>query len=152
MIRQTGGTAVAATSTRSRLRCAASSRARVSGTTSWVPSTSISRTSRARICWLMRTVGVGSGLEMGHLLGLRDLGDRFLRFFEHAHRELVDRHGGQLLAASYTRSDLAIGHFTVADDEHVRDLLELGLADLVAELLVSVVELRTEPAATERRD
>src|SRR5437588_5143027 len=129
MMRQTGGTAVAATSTRSRLRCVAISSARAIGTTSCVPSTSISRTSLARICWLMRTLGVGIGLEIGHLLVL---GRRFLGFGEYARNEIRERHRGELLAtAPRARCDGSLRGLAIAEHQHVGRLLELGLADLV---------------------
>src|SRR6266480_2928998 len=133
MIRHTGGTAVAATSTRSRLRWLAISNARARGMTFCAPSTSIKRTSRARICWLMRTLGAGIGLEIGHLLWLRH---GWLGFGENTSRELFDRRESELLAAARSRSDLSLGRFAIADDEHIGDLFELRVADLVAELFV----------------
>src|SRR4029453_10009403 len=67
MIRHTGGLAVGATSTRSNslpsaMRCASA----VAITPSCCPSLSMTRTSRARICWLMRTFS--STFAMTHLL------------------------------------------------------------------------------------
>src|SRR5438128_12374508 len=117
MIRHTGGTAVAATSTRSRLRWVAISRARVSGTTFCVPSTSISRTSRARICWLIRTLGVGIGREIRHLLRCR-LGTGLRSFLAYARGERLDRHRRELLAAAGAGRDLLLLGLAITDDEH----------------------------------
>src|SRR6185369_13279618 len=39
----------------------------------------------------------------------------------------------------------ALGCFAIPRDEHVRDLLQLGLTDLIANLLLAVVELHAKP-------
>src|SRR5438445_7995414 len=111
MIRQTGGTAVGATSTRSRSRLCAMASGWGTGRTVCVPSTSIRRTSRARICWLIRTVGVLAGLvDMGHLLSCGLFG-----FALEKTDEVLDRHGVDLFAASAARRDFAVGGLAVAD-------------------------------------
>ena len=50
--------------------------------------------------------------------------------------EVVDGHPALDLAAAWVHADRAVAHVVVADDEHIRDLLELRLADACAERLV----------------
>ena len=46
--------------------------------------------------------------------------------------KVVRRHGPQVLALPGADGDRAVLHIPVADDQHIGDLLHLGLADLVA--------------------
>ena len=54
------------------------------------------------------------------------------------------------------RTDGRLRRLAVADDQHVRHLLQLGLADLISDLLLPLVELHAEarlaqPAVPDRR-
>ena len=141
MIRQTGGVAVAAISTRSSPFSSAIIRAWEGGMMpSWEPSSSMTRTSFARMRSLMRTVR----WSIGHLH--RRPGTIFL--VVHAIRrqprdlrpEVPDGHGAEVTGVAVAHGDRARLHFLVPHHEHVGDLLDLGLADLVAQLLVAVVQ------------
>ena len=48
-------------------------------------------------------------------------------------------------------ADLACLLLAVADDEHERDLAQLGIADLAPDRLGAVVELGPDPAAVQLR-
>ena len=63
--------------------------------------------------------------------------------------ELVERDAALgLVAAAGVHADRAGGDVVVADDQHVRDLLQLGVADPLAELVVGVDDV--DPAAGRR--
>src|SRR5205823_10676491 len=64
---------------------------------------------------------------------------------EHA----VEGDGPEVLPAPVPEADGPVLALPLADDEHVRDLPELRLADPVAELLVAVVELRPQARSAE---
>src|SRR5213083_324283 len=62
-------------------------------------------------------------------------------------QDAVEGDGPEVLAAPVPEADGPVLALPLADDEHVRDLPELRLADPVAELLVAVVELRPQREA-----
>src|SRR5207245_2922780 len=55
----------------------------------------------------------------------------------------VEGDGPEVLPAPVPEADGPVLALPLADDEHVRDLPDLRLADPVAELLIAVVELRS---------
>ena len=66
--------------------------------------------------------------------------------------EVVDADVALDLAAARVDAERAVGDVVVADDEHVRELLELGGADALAELIVGLDRCRPgSPAARRRR-
>ena len=58
--------------------------------------------------------------------------------------EVVQPHGPQVLAGAVARGDGAVFHIPVAHHQHVGDLLQGGLPDLLADLLVPGVHLAAE--------
>src|SRR2546425_3083717 len=64
-------------------------------------------------------------------------------------QDAVEGDGPEVLAAPVPEADGPVLALPLADDEHVRDLPELRLADPVAELLVAVVELRPQARGAE---
>src|SRR2546426_12107302 len=64
-------------------------------------------------------------------------------------QDAVGGDGPEVLAAPVPEADGPVLALPLADDEHVRDLPELRLADPVAELLVAVVELRPQARSAE---
>src|SRR5689334_734839 len=147
MIRQTGGTAVGEISTRSSPFCLAMASAAGGGMIpSCCPVSSITRTSRTRIRSFVRTRSSRRGERskaiypprpsgrLIHVLGRRaqslsaDLVDRISD--ERLHRTRP-QHAGR----SAPDVDGAVGSLAIPDDEHVWDLLELRLPDLIANLL-----------------
>src|SRR5438445_12212084 len=64
---------------------------------------------------------------------------------EHA----VEGDGPEVLPAPVPEADGPVLALPLADDEHVRDLPDLRLADPVAELLIAVVELRARARGAE---
>src|SRR3972149_5572268 len=144
MILQTGGSELGATSTRSRSRSwAAWMASGTDKTPSCSPSSSMTRTSRARMSWFTRgPVWVGrmsrprkrrpiSGLPRGERAPLDvgpDAADGFLR-----------REGSRVPRSPDPERNLARLRFPRADHEHVGDLLHLGLPDLIADLLVAEI-------------
>src|SRR5215469_16200812 len=156
MIRQTGGTASPATSTRSMSRCFARSRAWAMGRMpSCSPSALTTRTSRTRMPSLIRisfdAIAVAPwrcGPRSGgatHGEGGGPAGDLGGQLGE----DVVDGHRAQVLARARAQTRRAVLRFTLSNHEHVRHLLELGLADAVAELLVAVVQLHPDPRGAE---
>src|SRR6187551_2793488 len=188
----TGGSACAATSTRSRsLPWAYSSASAIGFTPSCPPSASTSRTCETRMSSLIRLCGivgrVGSTRRRGlkgaspscqlppsskrqdrctaaaqfpfqpSRLNLRQArgpgGEEHVRpCFAELHRsslaelrqQLVERFRG-LVPAVCANRDRVLG-FLVAPDHDVRDLLDLGVADPLADRLVGVVDLDAELA------
>ena len=58
--------------------------------------------------------------------------------------ESVGSHGAQILALTGTDRNGAVFHIPVTDDQHIGDLLHLGLTDLVAQLFAAVVAFGME--------
>src|SRR6185503_5116114 len=135
MIRQTGGCAVGAISTRSSPASRAFWRASDMTTTpSASPSAPISRTSFQRICSLTRMLF----LSIFHLrkklrLPRRDRGLR-------GRNEILDGHRTGVASMANADGDGPAGRLLLAHDEHARDLHQLGPADASAELFVLVVD------------
>src|SRR5215472_2412702 len=151
MIRHTGGTASAATSTRSISRCRASSSASAMGRIpSCSPSALTTRTSRTRMPSLIRMsldcMGLapscgrrsacaahgesgGAAADLGH-----DVAD-----------DLIDGQHGRLIASARAEARRPLLRLALAHHQRVRHLVHLGLADPVAQLLVAVVEARADP-------
>src|SRR5881296_1552222 len=136
MIRQTGGLAVGAISTRSRFASFAFWRASAIATIpSASPASPIRRTSFHRICSLTRMLF----LSILHLHGqfppsLRDRRAGERQKFFHPKRPGVP-------AVPQAYRDRAGGRLLFPQDEHGRGLLHLRPADAGAELLVAVVGL-----------
>src|SRR5215831_197152 len=147
MIRQTGGFAVGAISTRSRAASRAFWRASAMGTTPIAsPSAPINRTSFQRICSLTRMFF----LSIFHLREISDqflplLGDRLLR----GPQELHEAHGSGVSPVAQAHGDRIRRRLLLAHDQHARRLLQLGPPDTRAELLVLVVDLDPEPGLGE---
>ena len=66
--------------------------------------------------------------------------------------EIVYAHGAEIHAGTRADGHGLVLHVAVADDEHIRDLLHLGLADLVADLLAAVVRLGTDARVAQTVD
>src|SRR5712692_7731309 len=163
MILQTGGFAVGEISTRSRSFSRASSCACGRGTTpTCLPSASINRTSAARIMSLILDCG-SAGLRSNRdpLRGGKIRDSSCCRAPESTDKdlqsqgagsdlplcfsdELIEAHGTLIPPASLPQADRAGRCFLLSHDEHVRDLLELRVADLGTELFVAFVDLYTE--------
>src|SRR3984893_18058143 len=157
MIRQTGGWASAATSTRSMSRWRARSRACWIGRIpSCSPSALTTRTSLTRMPslirmsfdWMARAPsgsGAGSaGAAHGEGGGTaRDLGG------ELGH-DALHRHRAQVLARPSAQARGAALGLPLPHDQHVGHLAELGLADAIAQLLVAVVELGADARGPQR--
>src|SRR5689334_11682313 len=145
MIRQTGGVAVGAISTRS----SAASRAFWSASAIWTtpsgsPSAPIRRTSFHRICSLTRMF----------FLSIFHLRNHFLAALRDGHSrgsgELEERHRPGVAAVAHADRDRARGGLLLAHDQHGGHLLQLGAADPSPELLVLVVRLDPQPLGAER--
>src|SRR5512137_78810 len=149
MIRHTGGLEFGATSTRSMPTLPASARASAMGNTpSCLPSKSMTRTFGTLIPWLIRRF-----LSIVHLLldgDIHPLKGCSVSLFVAAALlpdeidKGVDRHGTEVLAVSLPRGNRPGSNLLVPDDEHVGDLLELRLADLVTQFLVLEILLHAQ--------
>src|SRR5215813_13091290 len=139
MIRQTGGLAVGAISTKSRLASLAFWRASAIGTIpSASPASPIRRTSFQRICSLTRMLFLSIlHLHRQLLSPFRDrrLGER---------DELLGRHRPGVAAVAEAHRNRAGRRFFLTDDQHGRRLLKLRPPDAGAELLVLLVGLGAE--------
>src|SRR5512136_1782787 len=130
MILQTGGSELGATTTRSKASWIALSIA------SWVgmipsccPSAPIRRTALAWILSLTLTSSVFLTITLPPLFAiLADPLNQLHRF-----------HEGQIFSASQPRRDALHLRLPVADNQHVRDFLELGLSDLQAQLFIAEI-------------
>src|SRR6516162_9667982 len=134
MIRQTGGLAVGAISTRSRAASRAFCRASAMGTTPIAsPSAPMRRTSFQRICSLTRMLFLS-------IFHLREIGDQFLPLvgdrLAGGADELDQAHRPGVSAVAQAYRHRVGGRLLLADDQHARRLLKLGPADPRAELLV----------------
>src|SRR5262245_28107241 len=135
MIRQTGGLAVGAISTRSRL----ASLAFWSASAIWTipsasPASPIRRTSFHRICSLTRMLFLS-------ILHLRQLLPPLRGRPPGEHQKILDRPSARIAAVAEANRDRAGRGFLLAHDQHRRSLLKLSLADARAELLVLLVHL-----------
>src|SRR6187200_1370772 len=146
MIRQTGGVAVGAISTRSSAASRAFWRASCMATTPrGSPSAPIRRTSFHRICSLTRMF----------FLSIFHLRNQFLTALRHGHPcgsgEFEERHGSAFGAVAQADRDGARRGLLLADDEHRGDLLQLRAPDPGAELFVAIVRLDAQALGGERR-
>src|ERR671919_993656 len=166
MMRQTGGLASGATSTRSR-SCprAVSSACWVAMIPSCSPSALTTRTSRTRIpslirisCALLSGVAPRASPRRGGWRETARAGSRAAhgevgRAGDDLGREVADdpveREGASVLAAARAQAHGALLGLAAADDEHVGHLAHLRVADLVAELLVAVVQLGAHPGGSQ---
>src|SRR5215470_5886241 len=140
MIRQTGGVAVGAISTKSRPASRAFWRASAITTMpSASPSAPISRTSFQRICSLTRMFF----LSIFHLRNRFGLPARDRR--RGGREKISEGHGARVAPVTQAHRDRSGRGFLLTDDQHRRHFLQLGPADAGAELLVLVVELHAEP-------
>src|SRR5262252_1687071 len=149
MMRQTGGIAVGEISTRSSPFALAMASAWGGGMIpSCSPVSSITRISRTRMRSLTRTRSSRRGLlskairaslrRNRNLTLARDLVVR-------RRDERVDRAGPLVTAAALAHRHGAVLDLAIADYQHVRNLLQLRLADLEVDLLLPLVELDAEP-------
>src|SRR6266540_4563217 len=144
IIRQTGGLAVGAISTKSRPASFAFWSASAIGTIPrGSPDSPIKRTSFHRICSLTRMLF----LSILHLHGqftplLRDRPSGERKKFFHGKRSRV-------APVPQPDGNGAGRGFPLADHEHGGNLLNLGLADARAELLVAIVQLDAQPRAAQ---
>src|SRR3989454_7851433 len=167
MMRHTGGCASGATSTRSSSCCRAVSSACWMGMTpSCAPSAPTPRPSRTRIssliriffAWLIAALlvvsrrirragqgGPAARSRTAHGETGRARADLAREVREHA----VEGDGPEVLPAPVPEADGPVLALPLADDEHVRDLPDLRLADRVAELLMAVVEFRPHARGAE---
>src|SRR5215210_6650577 len=186
MMRQTGGSAVAATSTKSspceRASCTAS---RVFIMPSWSPFSAMTRTCGTRIRSLMRVAGArrlsgrcprprNEGIlpppqsefkfqVQGSESWARELTlnlelSNFELFVHQGTRadephgqvpELFERHRADVAPRALADGDLALFHLAVAADEHERNLLQLRVAYLRADLVPARISLDAESGLTE---
>src|SRR5947207_11721464 len=144
MMRQTGGTAVAAISTRSSPFCRAMASACGGGMIpSCVPSSSMTRTSRTLMRSLTRVRSSRRGLRSNAIkpptyLARRRQAGLGLTLGRHFRQrlpdELVDRPRAEVAAAAAAHRHRALRRFAIPGDEHVGNLLQLRLADLISHL------------------
>src|SRR5438132_3713224 len=73
-----------------------------------------------------------------------------LHFSIQASEQVAQRHGAQVAVDAIAHGNRAGGLLLLADNEHVRNLLELRLADLVADLLRPVIPFDAVAARLER--
>ena len=66
---------------------------------------------------------------------------------ENSRREVCAGHRAQILAAAGADRDGLVFDVAVADDEHIRNLAERRLADFLADLLASRVNLHADACA-----
>src|SRR4029453_2033619 len=140
MMRQTGGVAVGAISTRSSPASRAFwSASAITTMPSASPSAPISRTSFQRICSLTRIL----------FLSIFHLQNRFglpARDRPRGGREKIGQgHRAGVASVTQAHRDRSGRGFLLTDDQHRRHLLQLGPADAGAELLVAVVALHVKP-------
>src|SRR5438552_13542492 len=139
MIRQTGGFAVGAISTRSRdASFAFWSASAIATTPRGSPSAPIRRTSFHRIWSLIRIVF----LSIFHLR--RELTTPLRNRLGCGFEKRVDRHRSGVPSVPQPDRDRAVPRLPLADDQHGRHLLELRLADARPELLVALVRLDSQ--------
>src|SRR5512132_2558524 len=134
MIRQTGGLAVGAISTRSSAASFAFWSASPIGTMpSGSPSAPIRRTSFHRICSLIRMLF----LSIFHLR--RELPAPRRNGASRGAHEFVHTHRSSVAAVAQAHSDRARRRLLFPDHQHARDLMQLGLPDARSELFVPLV-------------
>src|ERR1700720_359589 len=135
MIRQTGGLAVGAISTKSRLACFAFSSASAIGTTPRAsPDSPIKRTSFHRICSLTRMLFLSILPLRNHFLHSPldcPAGNRL---------KLDNRHRPGVAAVPESDGCGPRARLFFADDQHRGNFLELGFPNPRPELLVAVVD------------
>src|SRR6266545_343646 len=167
MIRQTGGTAVGEISTRSSPFCFAMASAAGGGMIpSCCPVSSITRISRTRMRSLVRTRSSRRGERSkainppsGRLQTVDDSRSFLLRRRNHARRfrrdfilrrrdKRVYRARTQVACEPAADRYRTFGRFPVPRDQHIGDLLQLGPTDLIANLLLAVVELDAKPGGS----
>src|SRR5210317_2415766 len=136
MIRQTGGAALGETSTRSRpCSSAACSAAPNSMIPSCPPSSSMTRTSLARIDSLILVVS----LLMTHLLMVQ------FTLFVYETNKIRRLHRFQVLTGAMPCGDSAGGHFLIADHQHIRNFFHLGFTNLETQFFIAQISLHTNP-------
>src|SRR5437773_11862081 len=139
MIRQTGGFAVGAISTKSRAASFAFwSASAIATTPRGSPSAPIRRTSFHRIWSLIRIVF----LSIFHLR--RELTTLLRNRVGGSFEKRVDRHGSGVSSVPQPDRDRTGPRLLLADDQHGRHLLDLRLADAGAELLVALVRFDSQ--------
>src|SRR6266536_3774136 len=139
MIRQTGGFAVGAISTKSRLASFAfSSASAIATTPRGSPSAPIRRTSFHRIWSLIRIVF----LSIFHLR--RELTTLLRDRLPGGVQERVDGHRSRVSSMPQPDRNRARRLFLLADDQHRGHFLKLRLADASAELLVALVRFDSQ--------
>src|SRR4030067_2752970 len=141
-MRQTGGLAVGAISTRSSPAVSAAANASfVARTPIWLPSASITLTCGTLIIRFILTVSLAIKFTPSWFSSASVRRDARPVFGLYDCEELVNRHDRQRRAAPQSWGDLPCFGFLVANDELIRYLLELGFAYLEAQPLVPYVKL-----------
>src|SRR5437867_1047019 len=144
MIRQTGGLAVGAISTRSRLASFAFWSATAMATIpSASPESPIRRTSFHRICSLTRILF----LSIFHLRGKLRL--PCLDCAARGREKILDHHRAGVPPVPEAHGDGSGRRLLLPDDEHTGDLVHLRLPDSGPELLAAVVRLDPQLAGRE---
>src|SRR5688572_18591422 len=154
MMRQTGGTAVGEISTRSSPFCLAMASACGGGMMpSCAPVSSITRISRTRMRSLTRTRSSRRGLlskaigtsVLSFYFDLFRLHGAFGNFVLRQRDEIGHRAWALVAAGARSHRHRALGALPVADDQHVRHLLQLSLSNLISDLFLPLVEFHTQP-------
>src|ERR671935_638152 len=83
--------------------------------------------------WATHGEGGGTASDLGHEL----------------RNEPLDRYGAQVLAGAAAQARRAVSGFALSHDQHVGDFFHLRLADAIAELLVTVVQLGAYSSAAQ---
>ena len=63
--------------------------------------------------------------------------------------EVLQAHSAQILAGAGTDGDRLVFHIPVTHNDHIGHLLQSGLTDLLADLLVAVIHLHAEALAVQ---
>ena len=86
-------------------------------------------------------------MDLPLLSALQGLG---LDFFSNLRKERIECHCLVRAVAAIAYSNRAILRLLIAHDEHIRNLLKLRLTNLIADLLATVVKLRTQACGIQR--
>src|SRR5438552_4180244 len=152
MIRQTGGTAVGEISTRSSPFCFAMASACGGGMMpSCSPVSSMTRISRTRIRSLTRVRSSRRGFLSKAITASCYLTCFAGNLTTRPGDERVDGARALIPAGARAYRDRAFGTLAIADDQHVGNLLQLGLTNLISNLFLPAVELRPQPRLPEPR-
>src|SRR5215813_3714368 len=126
-------------------------------TPSCSPSALTTRTSRTLMASLMRMSlawlrevaprtprrgrGADGEVRRGSLAAHGEVGRTLTDLADEIGHDLVERHRAEILAGAAAQAHRPLLGLATADHQHVGDLAHLRVADLVAELLVAIVQL-----------